>query len=353
MAGINQQLIAERLNLSRTTVSRCLSNHPAISAETRSKVMQFARELGYTNTPTRIVRRPRQSKPITIGVLIGVPAANVTLATFPFVLKGIRDRADVEHVAVDVHYQDPATFDPDAKRNPFFRQIRTGGWRGVILIYPFSEEAVRLIANKISAVAVLEDYAEAGLDSVDVDEAAGITHLVAHLVARGHRRIGFAAWHYPVGGHWALRRFGGYMEGIFEAGLEFRPEWVLNIHQRAPLFDHPGGIAREIARLVRHDRVTAWVCAADHQAYPLINHLHRLGIEVPRDCSVTGFDGVEPPAGLPQLTSMRVAHEDLGSSAVSRLTNRILHPDAPRRRILVEASLVAGETVAPPRAECR
>jgi LacI family transcriptional regulator len=72
------------------------------------------------------------------------------------------------------------------------------------------------------------------------------------------------------------------------------------------------------------------------------------GVRVPQDCSVTGFDGLEPPPGFRRLASIRVPHEDIGSSALARLLNRIVHPKAPRRKILVEGMLVEGETIAPP-----
>jgi LacI family transcriptional regulator len=349
MNRINQDRIAEQLNISRTTVSRSLANHPSISADTREKVLKLAGDLGYRSSPSRMLRRKRSGKPLTVGVLIGVPAANVAMATFPYILKGIRERADAERIAVDVCYQDPATFDPTAKRQTVFRQIRTADWRGVILIYPFPIAAVDLIARKISAVAVLEDYAELGLDSIDVAEADGIASLVQELTARGHKRIGFVARHYPIGGHWTLRRFGGFVEGIFRQGLEFHPEWVFNVHRNAPQLT-PAQLVPEVAARTRRDGVTAWVCAADHQAYELMADLAKLDIKVPRDCSITGFDGIEPPAGLPRVTSMQVAHEDIGSSALARLASRIVHPNAPRRKILVEARLVEGATIAPPSA---
>jgi len=355
MNRINQDRIAKQLHISRTTVSRSLANHPSISAETRERVLKLAESLGYSSSPSRMLRRRRTGKPLTVGVLIGVPAANVEMATFPFILKGLRERADADRIAIDVCYQDPATFDATAKRQTIFRNIRAGNWRGVILIYPFPTAAVDLISKKISAVAVLEDYAELGLDSIDVAESDGFATLVQELAQRGHRKIGFVAWHYPVGGHWTLRRFGGYVEGIFRQGLEFHPEWVFNIHRnsRPKVVGEPRLVAPELARQVaertRRDGVTAWVCAADHQAYQLIHDLRALGVSVPGDCSVTGFDGIEPPAGLPRVMSMRVAHEDIGSSALARLTSRIAHPNAPRRKILVEASLVTGESVSSPR----
>lgn len=347
MRSINQQLIADRLRLSRTTVSRSLANHPAISAETRAAVQRVAEEMGYRGNPARTVRRPRQNRPITIGILIGVPAENVALATFPFILQGIRERAHLEHLAVDVCYENPSLFDPQSKRQRVFRHIRGGDWRGIVLIYPFPDPAVEMIARKISTVAVLESYSYPAIDTIDTDDSAAILKLVTRLVEAGHRRIGFLAWDYPVGGHWAIRRFGGYVEALFQHGLEFRPEWVINIHKTAPRFAEDR-ITDEVARIIRADRVTAWVCAADHQAYRLIQELPARGVRVPTDCSVTGFDGLEPPPGLDRVASMRVPHEDIGSSAVARLLSRIMDPTSPRRKILVEGKLVEGKTIAPP-----
>jgi LacI family transcriptional regulator len=139
MASVNQDLIAAKLNISRTTVSRSLANHPAISVETRAKVHSMAEELGYRQSPGRASRRhSKSSRAITIGVLIGIPAENVVMATFPYILKGIRERAEIEHVKVDVYYQPPGEFHSESNRQSVFRHIRNNDWRGTILIYPFT-----------------------------------------------------------------------------------------------------------------------------------------------------------------------------------------------------------------------
>ncbi len=349
MPSVNQDLIATRLKISRTTVSRSLANHPAISAETRAKVMSMAEELGYRQSPGRATRRHTKSaRTLTIGVLIGIPAENVVMATFPHILKGIRERAEVERVKVDVYYQSPGDFHPEENRQSVFRHIRNGDWRGTILIYPFAESAVAMISQKISTVAVLESYDQPGIDIIDTDDASATLTLVESLHAAGHRRIGFVSWTYPIGGHWVARRFSGYVEALFMLGLEFNPEWVLNVHKSSPRLTQ-AEIADAVARNLKDSGVTAWVCAADHQAYPLMQDLQAKGIRVPEDCSITGFDGLEPPAGLRRLTSMRVPHEHIGSSALTRLINRIEHPAAPRRKILVEAQLTPGESIAAPR----
>lgn len=349
MESLNQGLIAKRLNISRTTVSRSLANHPAISAETRAKVLNLAEELGYRQSPGRRARRAKVAmRDVTLGVLIGVPAENVAMATFPYLLKGIRECAEVEGVKVDIHYQPPGEFHPESSRQPVFRHIRSGDWRGALLIYPFTEPAVDVISRKISTVSLLESYDNPLVDTIDTDEVSGIVTMVRQLAAAGHQRIGYLTWHYPVGGHWGLQRFGGYVEGLFSLGLEFNPRWVLNIHKNSPRLGNVA-LSDEVARLTRAGEVTAWVCAADHQAYQLMQDLQMRGLRVPEDVSITGFDGLEPPAHLRRVTSMQVPHEDIGIAGVSRLLNRLVHPNSPRRKILIEAKLVQGESIAPPR----
>lgn len=347
MAAVNQELIAQRLNISRTTVSRSLANHPAISAETRARVLAAAEELGYRLSPGRAARRGRSSRSFTVGVLIGVPRENVTMVTYPYILKGIRDRAEIERVAVDICYQPPGDFEAEAERQTVLRQIRANDWRGAILIHPFPEPAVEMIASRVSTVSVLESYSTNSIDIIDTDDAPAILDLVLRLSAVGHRRIGFLSWTYPVGGHWVARRFSGYVEALFYQGLEFRPEWVINVHKRAPRLT-PAEVSARVAALHEQEGVTAWVCAADHQAYPLMRDLQARGIRVPEDCSVTGFDGLAPPTGLRQATSLRVPHEHIGASAMTRLVNRIQNPTSPRRKILVEPQLVEGASIAPP-----
>ncbi len=349
MARINQTLIAEKLNLSRATVSRSLANHPAISADTRTKVQNMAESLGYRVSIGRLSRRhAKGANKLTIGVLIGIPAENVVMATFPHILKGICERAAIERVKVDVYYQAPGDFHVDSTdRQPAFRHMRSADWRGAILIYPFEESVVDMITKRLSTVAVLESYSHPGIDIIDTDDASGVVAMMDLLRTAGHKRIGFASWHYPIGGHWIARRFSGYVESLYLHGLQFNPSWVLNVNRRDEPMT-PAQVSARVAHLVRHEGVTAWVCAADHQAYPLISDLRASGIRVPEDCSITGFDGLEPPADLPRATSLRVPHEHIGASALTRLINRLEHPSSPRRKILVEAEPVQGDTIAAP-----
>lgn len=335
----DQQRLADLLSLSRTTVSRSLSNHPAIASKTRARVQALAAKLGYRKSPVRVVRRSRQTKPLTLGVLVGNPLVEADRRTLPLILDGLRRRAAIDHVNVAVTNCDPGT-----GRRELFRQIRAGGWRGALLIYPFPEATVETLERKLPTVSVMTEYRQTRIDIVDTDHG-GVRNLVDRLVAHGHRRIGFLTWHYTVGGVWAGRRFAAFAEALYGHGLPPSPDWVLNLDTTRPPLATPDALAERVAELVRRERVTGWVCAADHQAYPLIAGLRARGLDVPRACSVTGFDGSPAPKGLPRVTSLAVPNEDIGASALARLLSRLLHPGSPLRTTLVETSFIEGATL--------
>ncbi len=347
MTKISHHTIAKRLKLSRATVTRSLSNHPSIGLETRRRVQELAAELGYASTPGRTSRRRKLTKNITIGILIGVRNKEPGTASFPTLLKGIQDTARLEEVNTEIYFQDPDVFDAAGTGHRVFSHLRSANWRGAILIYPFSEPSILALAKHTSIVSALEDYSAIDIDSIDTDHSTGIISMVERLVAAGHRRIGYAAWHYPVGGHWTTRRFAAYVEGLSYHGIRCNYDWVFNVVENERRLSR-SELADVVAKRTKEDGVTAWVCAADHQAYELIRDLAERGLQVPRDCSVTGFDGIPPPYGMPQIATAYIPIEEVGGGALMRVLNRIRMPQTPTRKILVGAQVIKGTSIAAP-----
>lgn len=344
MAKINQQLIADKLNICRTTVSRCFSNHPKINPETRAKVLELAAQMGYRYTAQRAPRDASKNQAKEIGVLIGVRSDMTELpATSQYVLKGISERAAAQNLALDVRYIDPVELDEmmQTSRTPKGLRAGNGNWKGAITIFPFTPKTIANLSRRISAVSIAEDYSEGGIDCIDVDHHTGIFQMVSHLADLGHTRIGFLSWRYSVLSPWIYRRFGAFVDSLFRLGIEFDPNACLNIRKDQSYSVEE--LSEEVGRQVR-DGVTAWVCAADHQAYQLITDLKKQAIRVPEDCSVTGFDGIEPPVGMPRLTSIKVPFDEMGVSSVIRLLERMKNPAGHRRHNLVEGRLVEGQT---------
>jgi LacI family transcriptional regulator len=298
---------------------------------------------------------PARGATLVIDVLVGVPSKCGPMSTFPEILKGIHKRAEIEvrerpelgQIMIGVYHQAPGEFHPKPARGG------PSGWAGrdrsgTILIYPFEEEAVSAVARGSMAVSVLATYERLGVDSIDTDDAKAVSVLVRRLHGAGHRRIGFLSWPYPVACDWVARRHAAYAGALRALSLETNDGWELNAPSSAAVLG-PAAVADAVAAQIRLSGVTAWVCAADHQAYTLIGDLRSRGLRVPEDVSVTGFDGIEPPKGMPQVDSMRVPHGHIGSSALTRMINRLVYPSSPRKKIFFDTQLVPGETIAAPR----
>lgn len=331
------------LNLSQTTVSRSLANHPAINAETKALVLEAAAKQGYSgrikrNTP---VNGPDQG-PVIWGVIIAIPKQSGGPAeTFQQILKGIADKSSHQDAILDVVFYDPV----EKAGNKLVKRIRTAKWKGSVLIHPLDHALAQDIAHQGACVSIIENYRHDLIDSIDVDQSEAILGLIEKLHQHGHRRIAFLSWSYSVPAPWVMHRFGSYVEGLYRSNIEFNPKWVINIPQNTAV--KPENCTDEAARLVR-EGVTAIVCAADHQAYHLISSLRERGIQVPADVAVTGFDGIPPPLANTQVATVKVPYEELGRSAIHQLLRRIEQPTAPRRHILVDGDILEGDTLARP-----
>ena len=106
--------------------------------------------------------------------------------------------------------------------------------------------------------------------------------------------------------------------------------------------------SEQVLKLTR-EGVTAWICAADHQAYELITWLKTRGVDVPRDVSVTGFDGIARPPGSPVLSTVEIPYRQIGVIGAKRLTDMVRKRFDVPQHILLDCNFRPGETIAPPR----
>jgi len=343
---MNQKELAERLNLSRTTVSRCFTNHPKINPETRARVFQLAAELGYAYAPPRNATQGRAATGQSVAVLAGIPAnAGREVETARDVLIGVSERLAAEKYSLNVQYVDPQDFTLMPRSRKILPGLKNRDLLGFILLYPFKEETVSNLIVKFPTVCALNDFEKLSVDCVDVDQTRGILALVSHLVDLGHRHLGFVSWKYTVPTPWVERRFGAFVEGLYRFHLPFREDHVINVHRDGQI--EVEKVVERALRLIA-EGVTGLVCAADHQAYHLAHALRERGIRIPGDVSITGFDGETPPPGQPHLTTLKTPFREIGVSSVVSFLRRMAQPSATRRHILVSGRVIEGETSAPP-----
>jgi LacI family transcriptional regulator len=343
MTRINQAALARHLNLSQTTVSRSLANHPAINPETKALVLQAAAKLGY-HQPLK--RTPAQKNPKgstgVLGIVISVNREKSGPSeSFQGVLTGIADQAASLDAILDVVYHDPA----NKTDRELTKRMRSSDWQGAILIYPLHEDLASSISSRIPCVSLIETYSGLLIDSIDINQHAAYREIVSHLIGLGHRRIAFFTWRYSVEAPWVFHRFGNYVEALYRSGIAFDPDWAINLlpGEDDTVKELIDGVVRRI-----ESGVTAIVCAADHQAYHLIKDLKDRGIQVPEDVSITGFDGIPAWPGLPPLTTVSLPYRQLGRSACQLLHRRMEHPGLPQRHLIIEGQFHEGATVAQP-----
>lgn len=348
MEKVNQQTLADRLGLSRATVSRCFTNHRAINPSTRARVFDLAAELGYRYMELRTQASGRASRSRTLGVLICHPATPASDDRFESprqrLLDGVSQLAQLHRVQLSVHYFDPDETTVEGASYQSVTALRRGLWNGALLIHAFPDQVIETLAGRLPCVSLLEQYRHAHLNCVDVDHHRGISSLMDLLIAHGHQRIGFFSVHHALGTYWATHRFSAYFEKLLALGFAYRPADVINVSNVPPLSEED---ALRSMHAQTNDGVTAWVCANDYAAYAVISHLAADGIRVPEDISVTGFDGIQPPNGLRAATTVQTPFREIGRTAAGRLLRLIERPFDPPQHILVAGQVRREATAGP------
>jgi LacI family transcriptional regulator len=347
-SDVNQQLIADRLQISRATVSRCFTNHPGISPVTRAKVFQLAAEIGYVHLQMR-TSRPKKKRVAksTFGVLICSAEEEYNRTDYQNpserILAGVTDCAHLNSATVEVQLIDPKSCELD---DPAFQRIEalTKRWDGLLLVYPFPGPVLDHLAPRIPLVSLVEQFDHSGIDCVDVDHYKGISSAIEHLISHGHRRIGFFTRQYPVEASWSFRRYAAFTEAMVRQKLPVAQADIVNVF---PSWEGDNEGSIDYAAERTRAGVTAWVCAADHQAFDLVAGLAKRGIDVPGKVSVTGFDGIETPAGAPELTTIEIPFREIGATGTQRLAERTRKRFGSAQHVLIDCRLRVGSTTGP------
>jgi DNA-binding LacI/PurR family transcriptional regulator len=345
---VNQQQIADMLGISRTTVSRCFTNHPGINPVTRAKVFDLASQLGYQHMEARAPARSKDVSSRRVGVLVCTDIDEYLGGAYKSpgvrLYAGVSEFAQLSNIKLEIHYVNPKETSLDEPSYRKLTPLKKRDWDGVLLIYPFPRNVVDEIERRFPMVSLVKQYGTAAINCVDVDHYEGVTAMMNKLAELGHARIGFCTRHYEVEAQWSLRRFSAYVEKMVRWGRDLRDEDIVNVRTDRSMsldrsFDHIAQRARK--------GVTAWVCAADHQAYDLIAGLEKRGIRVPRDVSVTGFDGIRKPERAPLLTTAVIPYWEIGYTGAKRLMAIVQKRFGSPQHVLIAPRFREGETIGP------
>ena len=332
---VSMKDIARACGVSVATVSKALSGHQDIGEETRLRVREKAKELGYTaNSAARALKTNRT---YNIGVLfVDERSSGLAHEYFSSVLDSVR--VEAERQGYDITF---ICRNVGRRQASYLQHSQYRGVDGVVIAcVDFNDPMVQELVNSRLPVVTI-DHVFNNRIAVLSDNVAGMETLVDYAVSKGHRNLGFIH-----GGRTAVteNRLSGFYRACEEAGLSLPEE---NVMQGA--YHDPESCYTQTKRMLAlPERPTCILFPDDFSCIGGLNAIREAGLRVPWDISVLGYDGIGLSQVVnPRLTTYRQNTEELGRIAASRLVELIERPrTALLDRVIVPGRLLVGESVA-------
>jgi DNA-binding LacI/PurR family transcriptional regulator len=335
--------VAEKAGVSLTTVSFVLNGKAdvAISDETRQRVIEAARELGYR--PNSLVRGLVRGRTQTIGVIVPRLDSSFHAA----VVHGIQSVCDAKGYRILLADSEHG-FLHEKREVELLLQYRADGLISVALPDDAPNADVRswvagLVADRVALV-VVDDSTVADLtDCVMADDVLGARMIVEHLIGLGHRRIA----HLSAGEAMSSSRdrCAGYLAALAGSGLDADPSLIAG----TSYFMSDDEIAAAfLALLARRPRPTAVFAANDDMAAACISAARARRMRIPTDLAVAGY-GDTAAGRILQITTVQQDPVLMGRTAADRLFERLDRPDLPPKRIVLPVEVVPRSSTVPPR----
>jgi DNA-binding LacI/PurR family transcriptional regulator len=321
--------IAKEANVSPSTVSRALNNHPHISDKTKKQIRILAKEMEYV--PSFIARD-----------LVGQHSATIGVAIADFLNPFYSDIvASIEDVTVANNYQVfVSSFYRDKQRElELFNIFYERRFAGIIVSDSLVDDEYLSLSHSDFMPVVLINCPHYPF-SVSVDKVLGARLAVEYLVELGHRRIAFIRQGFDSES--ARLRLNSFRETLNEYGITVDERYIMAGDER-----FTGGVHAVPQLLALAEPPTAVFCFNDMTAIGVIKALQQRGYKVPQDLSVIGFDDLDIASFYhPSLTTVRQPIYQIGRSAAKMLYSLIQRKENIQAQVL-EPELVIRESTAP------
>jgi LacI family xylobiose transport system transcriptional regulator len=323
-------MIARLAGVSAPTVSRVLNGRSDVAADTRRRVEQLLREHGY--------RRPGAILP-SPGVEVVFYGLESNLAIE--MMRGVQEAVTNHDLGVGFT---EVQADSSAQRSWCERMLARRP-TGVIIVHSLftAEQHGQLAASAIPLVAADPNgKPRHPVPSVGTANWGGAVEATRHLLELGHRRVGVIGG--PSGSLFARERLEACRAALEIAGVPLDPRLV-----RTGEFAFEAGLALGGELLSQPDPPTAVLCGNDLQALGVYKVARRLGLRIPQDLSVVGFDGIDAGTWCdPLLTTVRQPFRDIGAAAADLLLTLIAGQVPAHTRVELPATLLVRDSTAPP-----
>ena len=321
--------VADLAGVSHQTVSRVLNDSSKVSPKTREKVERAIEELGYQRNNAARSLVTAQTR--MIGVVMtntGFFGPNSTM------------RAMEEQARANGYFAVSVSVDPDSSDSikTGIRQMKDLGVDALVMIAP-QIKSLKLAKPLLGGIpiVILDHSHEAGLFSVTIDDFSGAKKATSHLIQSGHRDLLHISG--PSGWFETESRIRGFQEVCDQAG-------VLSQVIDGSWESETG---YQLANQVAESGATGVFCANDQLAIGLIRGLHELGVGVPDEISIVGYDDLPESKYLtPPLTTVRQDFETLGKRLMTLLLEELSGVTTVRRESIEPELVVRQSVLGPP-----
>lgn len=332
--AVTMQDIARAAGVSQSTVSRVLNDAPTpvpIAADTRERVMEVAERLGYSPNP--LARGLRGAKTMLLGVIV----REITDPFFATAVEALSTQARGRGYNVVLGSAHGRADEAIALK----AVLETRHCDAIVLLGDMRDQP-RLLgdlrASNTPVVALWQGTAMEGVPSINIDNRAGITAAVDHLVASGHRRIGFIGGR-PMGD--IRERLAAFVEYL--TSIDLRPN---EGHMQQASNDAEGG-HNALTRLMNQpEPPTAVIVATDFLATGVLHAASALGLVVPDDLSIVGFDDLPLAAyTIPSLTTVHMPIVEMTALAIGLAIEHDVLP--PPENLIMKPTLIIRQSSGP------
>lgn len=298
--------VAAKAGVSKRTVSRVINNSDKVNEQTRLKVQAVIDELHYS--PSSQARGLAAKRSYLLGLVYDLPTLFIS-----DVQKGILSVCHDAGYDIVVH---PCEIGSDKLFSDVRRFVNRSKVDGVIMLPPVSE--IRELGKLLDDIGVpyvrfTSELSQQPWRLVVTNYVPAVTDMVSHLVELGHRDIGFISG--PKDNLSSRKREEAFVNALASHGLELKDEFVAE-----GAFTYESGVRAAEELLSRGVRPTAIFAANDEMAFGVMNVANAMGIPVPEELSVVGFDGTDFANFLiPSLSTIRRPTREMASLAARKL----------------------------------
>lgn len=325
--------VAAEAGVSISTVSLYIQASSSVAEETGRRIAEAISKLNYTP------RRRTSEQPQLFGLLMEeLSAPAYPQAVYGGLVRGLE--ATASQANFNMLYA-------SVEENQIPKIVLEGQVRGVVLLggCPANDKLAVALAQRRFPFVLLDNRIEGlAADSVLADNEWGGYQAFHHLAELGHRRIALIEG--PPKYHTLVDRRSGALRAAQELGIPIPPEY----RQASISSGFPNKGYREMKELLRlKHRPTAVFVVSDRAAFGALEAIREIGLRVPEDISVVGFDDeVWAEHARPPLTTIRYPRQEMGALAMARLLARIEDPYLPSVRTHLHTELIVRMSSAPP-----